>query len=64
MKEGSLGIFWKGVHLEDEEGEDLEIRGCWKLQQERERGKLQWVVKLLGTHITQNKFYDFNSNPI
>ena len=25
---------------------------------------IQWVAKLLGTHITQNKYYDFNSNPI
>ena len=25
---------------------------------------VQWVAKLLGTHISQNKYYDFNSNPI
>ena len=25
---------------------------------------VQWVAKLLGKHITQNKYYDFNSNPI
>jgi hypothetical protein len=26
--------------------------------------KIQWVSKLLGTHIIQNKSYDFNENPI
>ena len=26
--------FWNGPHLEDEEGEDLEIRGCRRFQQE------------------------------
>ena len=25
--------------------------------------ELQWAAKLLGTQITQNKYYDFNSNP-
>ena len=29
----SLGKFWNGAHLEDE-GEDLEVRGCRRLQQE------------------------------
>ena len=29
-----------GVHLEDEEREDLEIRGCRRLQQKLERGEL------------------------
>ena len=28
MKKGSLGKFWNVAHLEHEEGEDLEIRGC------------------------------------
>ena len=39
-KNGSLEEFWNGAHLEDEEKEDLEIRGCTKLQQEWERGEL------------------------
>ena len=34
MKKGFLGKFWNGAHLEDEEGEDLEIRGCRRLQEE------------------------------
>ena len=38
MKKGSLEKFWKGVHLEDEEKEDHEIRGCKTLQQEWESG--------------------------
>ena len=29
-----------------------------------EANEVQWVAKLLGTHITQNKYYDFKSNPI
>ena len=33
-------------------------------QYKKRVNELQWVVKLLGTHITQNKYYDFNSNPI
>ena len=34
-KKGSLEeLFWNGAHLEDEEREDLEIRGCKRLQQE------------------------------
>ena len=33
-KKGSVEEFWNGAHLEDEEGEGLEIRGCRKLQQE------------------------------
>ena len=28
------------------------------------RDTKQWVAKLLGTHITQNKYYDFNSNSV
>ena len=32
--EGSLEEFWNGAHLEDEEREDLGIRGCRRLQQE------------------------------
>ena len=39
-KKGSLEEFWNGVHLEDEEREDLKIRGCRRLQEERERGEL------------------------
>ena len=34
MKEGFLEKFWTGVQLEEKEKEDLEIRGCRKLQQE------------------------------
>ena len=34
MKKGSLDKFWNGVQQVEEEKEDLEIRGCWKLQQE------------------------------
>ena len=34
IKKGSLDEFWYGAHLEDEEREDLEIRGCRRLQQE------------------------------
>ena len=30
MKKGYLEKFWNGVRLEEEEREDLEIRGCWK----------------------------------
>ena len=37
MKTGSLETFQNGVHLKDEEREDLEIRGCGN---ERERGEL------------------------
>ena len=33
-RKGSLKEFWNGVHLEDEEREDLEIRGCRRLQKE------------------------------
>jgi hypothetical protein len=40
MKKGSLGKFCNGAHLEDEEGEDLENRGCRRLRQECERGEL------------------------
>ena len=39
-KKGSLGEFWNGAHLEDEEREDLEIRGCMRLLQEWESGEL------------------------
>ena len=31
-KKGSLEEFWNGAHLEDEEREDLENRGCRRLQ--------------------------------
>ena len=34
IKKGSLRQFWNGAHLEDEEGEDLEFRGCRRLEQE------------------------------
>ena len=39
---GSLKKFWNGIHLEEEkeEREDLEIRGCRKLQHEWERREL------------------------
>ena len=40
MKKGSLEKIWNGVRLEEEEREDLEIRGCRRLQQEWERGEL------------------------
>ena len=42
-KKGSLKKFWNGVQLEEEEEEkeELEIRGCWKLQQEWERRELR-----------------------
>ena len=33
-KKGNLEKFWNGVHLEEEEKEDLEIRGC---RDEREK---------------------------
>ena len=33
-KKGSLEEFWNGAHLEDEEREDLEIRGGSRLQRE------------------------------
>ena len=45
--------FWNGVHLEDDEEKDLEIRGC-RNERERERkrergeggiGSLEWVEK-------------------
>ena len=36
-KRGALEEFWNGAHLEDEEKEDLKIRGCRRLQQEQER---------------------------
>ena len=39
-KKGSLEEFWYGDHLKDEEREDLEIRGCRRLQQEMEREDL------------------------
>ena len=51
MKKDSLGKFWNVAHLEDEEGEDLEIRGYRRLQQEWERG--EWVD---GEGWTKNKF--------
>ena len=35
MKKGFLGKFWNDAHQKDEEGEDLEIRGCRMLQEER-----------------------------
>ena len=34
MTKDSLEKFWSDVHLEDEEREDFEIRGCRRLQQE------------------------------
>jgi hypothetical protein len=40
MKKGYLNKLWNGVHLEEEEKEDLEIRGCRKLQLEWERREL------------------------
>ena len=39
-KKGSLEGFWNGTHLEDEEREDLEIRGCKRLQPKGERTNL------------------------
>ena len=44
-KSGTLQEFWNDAHLEDGEREDLEIRGCRRLQQMRERGigELEWV---------------------
>ena len=33
-KKDFLGKFWNGIHMEDEEVEDLEIRECRWLQQE------------------------------
>ena len=30
MKKGYLEKFWNGIHLEEEEKEDLEIHGCKK----------------------------------
>ena len=43
-KKGSLEEFWNAAHLEDEEREDLGIRGCKRLQQEeRGIGDLEWV---------------------
>ena len=40
MKKVSPGKCWNGVYLEDQEGEELEIRGCRRLQKELERGEL------------------------
>ena len=40
-RKGSLEEFWNGAHLEDEEREDLEIRGYRKLLQECKRGVLE-----------------------
>ena len=40
MKKGSLEEFWNGAHLEDEKREDLEIRGCRRLQKEWDRREL------------------------
>ena len=37
IKEGPLWEFWNGAHLENEEREDLEIRGFRRLQEEWER---------------------------
>jgi hypothetical protein len=39
-KEGSLQEFQNGVHLEDEERKDLEIRVWRRIQQELEREEL------------------------
>ena len=39
-RKDSLEGFLNGAHLEDEEREDLEIRGSRRLQQEWERGEL------------------------
>ena len=41
-KEAYLENFWNGVHLEEEEKEDLEILGCRKWQQEWQRRELTW----------------------
>ena len=57
MKKGYLEKFRNGVHLEEEEKEDLEIRGFRKQQQEWERRELtcngstetNWGDKTLGT---------------
>ena len=40
MTKDSLEKFWDGVHLENEQREDLEIRGCRRLQQELKRWEL------------------------
>ena len=49
MKKGYVEKFWKGVHLEEEEEkEDLEIRGCRKLTTGmREKGidNMKWMDK-------------------
>ena len=39
-KKGLLGKFWNDAHLEDAEGEDHEIRGCRRLQEEWEKEEL------------------------
>ena len=39
-KKGSIEQFWDGDHLEDEEKEDLKIRGRRRLQQEWARWEL------------------------
>ena len=66
MKKDSLEKFWTGVHPKDEERKDLEIGGCRRLQQERERGELTtWnrptrrvenknKIKTLGTEKYEN----------
>ena len=36
-KKGSLGKFWNSAYLEDEEGEDFEIRRWRRLHQDSER---------------------------
>ena len=36
----------------------------YRVMQEKRTQHVQWFAKLLGTLITQNKYYDFNSNPM
>ena len=46
MKKSSLEKFWNGVHLEDEEREDLEIQWMQEVtteMKEREINNLEWV---------------------
>jgi hypothetical protein len=56
-KKVSLEEFWNCVHLEDEEREDLEIRGCtrnWLLEMGRQRGAKKKNKFILGTERCYN----------
>ena len=50
MKKGYLEIFWNDVHMEEEEQEDLEFRGCNKYRLEWERRELTKWNQSTGTN--------------